>query len=194
MREPSSPFANGSREAVGERTLCLHPRSSLCQAFCGASPQGGIRQLRLGNSSRGEYRSPDRLVRGDPYGPTSADTSLGARTPAMLTPGNISSPTCLRSFKTHCAERGRTTPSPHPPSAPRASFVLKVLLLSVPVPGLGLWAETSETLGRGGAKVAMGGRLSMSRATRAERGSRVGRDRNLLRKLAIRRKKPRRWA
>ena len=134
MREPSSPFANGSREAVGERTLCLHPRSSLCQAFCGVSPQGGIRQPRLGNSSRGEYRRPDRLVRGDPHGLTSADTSLGVHTPATPTSGNIPSPNCLRSFKTHCAERGRTTPSTHPPSAPRASFVLKLLLLSVPVP------------------------------------------------------------
>ena len=88
MGEPSSPFTNGSREAVRERSLDLHPRSSLCQAFSGASPHGGPRQLRLGNSSCGEYRRSDRLVRGDPHGPASAATSRVVFTLAMPTPGN----------------------------------------------------------------------------------------------------------
>lgn len=134
MGEPSSPFANGSREAVRERSLDPHPRSSLCPAFSGASPHGGPRQLRLGNSSCGEYRGSDRLVRGDPHRTATAATSRAALTLALPTPGNNLSPRASAAIKTPCAERGHTTHSSHPPSPLQVLFVLKTLLLSVLVP------------------------------------------------------------
>lgn len=144
MGEPSSPFANGSREAVRERSLDPHPRSSLCPAFSGASPHGGPRQLRLGNSSCGEYRGSDRLVRGDPHRTATAATSRAALTLALPTPGNNLSPRASAAIKTPCAERGHTTHSSHPPSPLQVLFVLKTLLLSVLVPRGGAVVETSR--------------------------------------------------
>ena len=134
MGEPSSPFTNGSREVVRERSLDLHPRSSLCQAFSDASPHGGLRQLRLGNSSRGEYRRSDRLVRGDPHRPASAPPSRVVSTSALPTLGNNPSRRASAAMKTPCAERGDPIPSPHQPSRLQVPFVLKPLLFTVLVP------------------------------------------------------------
>ncbi len=137
MREPSSPFASSPCEADGDRLLRLNPCSSLCQAFCGKSPQGGLFHLRLWKLE--SWRVPQtqlRIVRGDPLPASSTVPPLRCRASSnpYLATTRLQFPSAVS--KTPCAERGDTTDQTKHDITALVNYLMKALLVVSLVPCL----------------------------------------------------------